>query len=151
MSPAALLLHFQRLIRANTSSEFGPYAGTPARGPGESARFELVQQQQNTNFNLTLPLSQERNFSHPTCSTHWYKVKCRGDLFSIRMDDGQRGKLLFNPLLTWFSKSPSNAALIHHIPKFTFQHTFYPHRLQTPCEMGTATKTSFFPPKMRWM
>lgn len=32
-SPAALLLHFQRLIRANISSEFGPYAGTPGQGP----------------------------------------------------------------------------------------------------------------------
>lgn len=72
------------------------------------------------------------------------------DLFSIRMDDGQRGKLLFNPLLTSCSKSPSNTALIHLIPKFTFLHTFYPHRLKTLHEMGAGIKTSFIP-QTRWI
>lgn len=101
-----------------------PKQGPHSRGPqGKVLGFISGATATNTNVNFTLTLLQESTFTHSTFSTNWYKAtRILEDLFSTtRMHHGRWGNLLFNPYLTWYSRSPSNATPFQRLPKFTLQ------------------------------
>lgn len=117
------------------SPSLDPKQGPQSQGPpGKVLGFISGATTTNTNFNSTLTLSQERNFSHSTFSTNWYEVKCiLEDPFSIAgMSHGQRGGIR--------SSTPfwpvTLKALPTQRPSTAFQNSLCNAHSKGPCASG---------------